>query len=93
MIWVQITEDDPRPWTIHRNRRGWPCWYQRWREAWWIITGKWSLHHAWQCGHIHGTRMEYQRTVVARAIRAARQAGGGKIEIHPDGTITGERGT
>jgi hypothetical protein len=25
---------------------------------------------------------------VARAIRAARQAGGGKIEIHPDGTIT-----
>lgn len=25
---------------------------------------------------------------VARAIRAARQAGGGKIEIRPDGTIT-----
>jgi hypothetical protein len=57
-------EPDPRKWTIHRNRRGWPCWYQRWLEAWWIVTGRWSLHQAWQDGLDLGARREYQRTVI-----------------------------
>lgn len=57
-------KSDPRKWTIHRNRRGWPRWYQRWLEAWWIITGKWSLHRAWQDGLTHGSAVEYHRTVV-----------------------------
>ena len=64
LIFRQHLENDPRPWTIHRNRRGWPTWYQRWLEAYWIVTGSWSLHRAWQCGHDHGTAMEYKRTVV-----------------------------
>ena len=55
---------DPRPFRIYRNRRGWPRWFQRWVEAWWIIRGDWSLHRAWQAGHDHGTAVEYQRTVV-----------------------------
>lgn len=29
-----------------------------------IVTGRCSLHRAWQAGHDHGTKMEYQRTVV-----------------------------
>lgn len=59
-----MREADPRKFKIYRNRRGWPCWYQRWLEAWWIVTGSWSLHRAWQDGKDYGTRMEYQRTVV-----------------------------
>jgi len=55
---------DPRKFTIYRNKRGWPIWYQRWVEAWWIVTGKWSLHRAWQEGKDHGTQMEYHRTVI-----------------------------
>lgn len=51
-------------WPIYRNKRGWPKWYQRWLEAWWTITGKWSLHKAWQVGNDHGAACEYQRTVV-----------------------------
>lgn len=63
----QYVEPDPRKWTIHRNRRGWPRWYQRWLEAWWIITGKWSLHRAWQDGKDLGGRMEYERLITNRA--------------------------
>lgn len=37
--------------------------FQRLREAWWIVTGRWSLHRAWQYGYDHGTRMEYQRII------------------------------
>ncbi len=55
---------EPRKWKIYRNRRGWPTWYQRWLEAWWILTGQWSLHRAWQDGLDHGTAMGYKRTVV-----------------------------
>jgi hypothetical protein len=38
----------------------------RWRlrEAWLILLGRNSLHLAWQVGLDHGTRMEYERTVV-----------------------------
>lgn len=61
---MQARALDGRNWTIHRNSRGWPCWYQRWLEAWWIITGQWSLHRAWQDGVNIGTQMEYHRTVI-----------------------------
>ncbi len=49
---------DPRQWTIHRNRRGRPRWYQRWLEAWWIVRGTWSLHRAWQDGLNHGSQWQ-----------------------------------
>lgn len=55
---------DPRPFKIHRNRSGWIRWYQRWLEAWWAITGQWSLHRAWQAGTEYGRRQEYQRVVM-----------------------------
>lgn len=55
---------NPRPFHIYRNKRGWPRWYQRYLEAWWIITGRWSLHRAWQAGIDLGVAMEYRRIVV-----------------------------
>lgn len=61
---TQANEPDPRSWPIYRDRRGWPVWWQRWLEAWWLVTGRWSLHRAWQAGVDHGSRMEYQRTVI-----------------------------
>lgn len=60
---MQAQIEDPRGWTIHRNRRGWPCWYQRWLEAWWVLTGEWSLHRAWQGGVAYGAMTEYTRIV------------------------------
>ena len=60
----QTTEPAPRRFTIYRDRRGWPRWFQPYLEAWWIIQGKWSLHRAWQDGVNYGSRMEYERTVV-----------------------------
>ena len=60
----RAVRDDPRPFKIYRDRRGWPRWYQRFVEAWWVLTGTHNLHTAWQAGHNHGTNMEYQRTVV-----------------------------
>ena len=57
-------EADPCPFKIHRNRRGWPRWYQPILEAWWVLIGRWSLHRAWQAGIHHGTEMEYRRTVI-----------------------------
>ncbi len=41
-----------------------PVWWHRWLEAWWIITGKWSLHRAWQHGKDAGNVEAYERTVV-----------------------------
>lgn len=67
---MQLSEPDPRRFRIHRNKRGWPRWYQRWLEAWWIMTGKWSLHRAWQDGLDHGTDMEYRRLITNGAWRA-----------------------
>ena len=55
--------NDPRPFKIYRNKRGWPRWYQRWLEAWWAISGTWSLHKAWQAGLDYGTRNEYKRII------------------------------
>lgn len=59
----QATTEDPRPFVIRRNRMGWPRWYQRWLEAWWIVTGQWSLSRAWQEGTSYGAREEYKRVV------------------------------
>jgi hypothetical protein len=61
---AQGASPDPRPWKIHRNKRGWPIWYQRLVEAWWILTGRWSLHSAWQNGKDHGSAREFQRIIV-----------------------------
>ncbi len=55
---------DARRWTIHRTRRGRIVWWQRWYEAWLIVSGQWSLHRAFQDGLDHGSRLEYHRTVV-----------------------------
>jgi hypothetical protein len=41
-----------------------PVWWHRWLEAWWIVSGKWSLHRAWQHGKDQGHVDEYTRTVV-----------------------------
>lgn len=60
----QGREPDPRPFTIYRNRRGSPRWYQRWIEAWWVVTGKWSLHRAWQAGKDLGGMHEWQRIII-----------------------------
>lgn len=43
---------------------GWLRKHSRLREAWWVLTGKHSLHMAWQAGLHEGTRSEYQRVVV-----------------------------
>jgi hypothetical protein len=53
-----------RDWPIYRNRYGRPRWFQRWLEAWWIITGKWSLHRAWQGGFDAGHASEYRRLII-----------------------------
>ena len=45
-----------------RGRR--PNWLNRLADAWLILTGRSSLHLAWQIGLEVGTKMEYQRTVV-----------------------------
>lgn len=59
-----LSKEDPRQFKIYRNHKGWPRWYQRYLEAWWAITGEWSLHKAWQQGMEYGTQMEYERTVI-----------------------------
>jgi hypothetical protein len=54
----------PEGWPTYRDEKGWPMWYQKYLEAWWIITGKWSLHKAWQIGMDYGTQQEYHRMVI-----------------------------
>lgn len=54
---------DERNWKIYRDARGWPMWYQKYLEAWWIIRGKWSLHKAWQEGKDLGHREEWRRVI------------------------------
>lgn len=45
-------------------------WFQRWLEAWWIITGEWSLHRAWQQGFDGGSHSEYRRLITNKAYLA-----------------------
>lgn len=61
---TQAAYDDPRPFKIHRDRRGSPAWFQRPLEAWWILTGRWSLHRAWQAGKDKGGIDEWRRIIV-----------------------------
>ena len=61
---TQAIDADPRKFKIYRNRQGWPTWYQRWFEAWWILTGEWSLHRAWQDGLTHGQHCEWRRVII-----------------------------
>jgi hypothetical protein len=37
------------------------------RECYWVLTGKWSLHRAWQAGLDEGTRSEYHRLITRSA--------------------------
>lgn len=55
-----------RDWPMYRGKRGGLRWYQRFVEAWLIVTGRWSLHRAWQAGYSHGTKTEWHRIVVMK---------------------------
>ena len=39
----------------------------RLRECYWVMTGSWSLHRAWQRGLDEGHRLEYRRLITNRA--------------------------
>lgn len=51
----------PGGFRIYRDRSGTPRWFQRFVEAWWIVTGRWSLHRAWQNGLDYGSMQEWRR--------------------------------
>lgn len=55
-----------------------------------IITGRCSLHRAWQAGHDHGTQSEYQRIIINGGdlvpyVTALREARGALWEMWPAG--------
>lgn len=63
----EITQAQPKNFVAkvgQHSSRYRPYWSNRLRDAWLVITGRCSLHLAWQSGHDHGTHMEYRRTVV-----------------------------
>lgn len=55
----------PGGWPVFFTRIGVlrPRWYQGIIEAWLILSGRWTLHRAWQAGFDAGTRAEYERVV------------------------------
>jgi len=55
---------DPRHWYQGDNRQS------RWIEAWWIITGKWSLNRVWRDGVGLGISMEYHERVLRPGVLA-----------------------
>jgi|SRR5580698_7608549 hypothetical protein len=55
---------DSRRWYHGDNRQS------RWIEAWWIITGKWSLDRVYEDGIQRGIRMEYQERVLRPRVPA-----------------------
>lgn len=59
----QRHEPHPLGFHIWRDRRGWPTFAQRVREAAWILSGKWSLHCAWQKGYDDHTAHESARVM------------------------------
>jgi hypothetical protein len=61
---------DNRDWTIFRGKNGNPKWFQRPYEAWLILSGRHSLHRAWQLGLDIGTAMEYRRLITNKAYLA-----------------------
>lgn len=60
----QVESTNPFPWKVHRNWRGWPCWWQRGYEAWLVITGRYTFWHAWHDGKHRGSSDEYNRVIV-----------------------------
>ena len=62
--YCQATLEHPLGIKIWRGRRGRVLFVHRIKEAVWILTGRWSLHRAWQRGYDDGTRTEYHRVVV-----------------------------
>jgi hypothetical protein len=60
----QARRDETREWMKH------PLWphrsgaLQRLLQAWWILTGRWSLHRAWQAGKDLGGQDEWRRIMV-----------------------------
>lgn len=67
---TQGHEYDNRDWAIYRNRKGSPCWWQRFYEAWLVATDRHSLHRAWQRGVEQGSAMEYRRLITNNAYLA-----------------------
>jgi len=55
----------PGGWTVYFTRLGVlrPRWYQPLYEAWLVLTGRESLHRAWQSGMDFGTAKEYERII------------------------------
>ena len=62
----QVIEPHPLGFHMWRNLQ-WA------REVWWVITGRWSLHRAWQSGHDHGTQSEYRRIITNKGEIAAQR--------------------
>lgn len=50
---------------------GWPREYSRLREAWWVLTGQWSLHRAWQRGYDQHTSDDSLRRSRTQAYESA----------------------
>lgn len=73
---MQIYDPNRRPYKLYRNKKGWPAWYQRWIEAWWCITGKYTFHIIWQRGLDEGSLEEYRRIVI--------NGGDGKLIPHEE---------
>jgi hypothetical protein len=59
----QTTYENPYPWKIHRDGRGRMRWWQRWYEAWLVLTGSYTFWHAWDHGKSRGAMQEYDRVV------------------------------
>lgn len=58
---LRAQREYPFKWRIHRNGKGSPRWWQRFYEAWLVITGKYTFWHAWQDGKHAGAMSEYSR--------------------------------
>lgn len=55
----QINSGHPLGFHVWRRR-----WLQNLREAYWVLTGKWSLHRAWQRGYDQGSVSEWKRIII-----------------------------
>lgn len=59
----------PLGFDIKRGINGWPLFSHQVREAWWILTGKWSLHRAWQKGYDDHASAEFGRQIATGQIK------------------------
>lgn len=60
----QMQQASPFQWHIHRGAFGKPKWWQRWYEAWLVVTGRYTFWHAYDHGKHQGQIEEYRRIVV-----------------------------